>query len=101
MVTIRPAVVADAVRIAELSGVLGYPITTETAAARLNYLLARSEHLVLVAEIIGAVGWIHALEQQLLESGLRCDIVGLVVAANHRVKGSVRRIVKRIDRYAD
>ena len=87
MVTIRPAVVADAVRIAELSGVLGYPITTETAAARLNYLLARSEHLVLVAEITGVVGWIHALEQRLLESGLRCEIVGLVVAANHRPRG--------------
>ena len=40
-VTIRSATVADAVRIAELSGVLGYPMTTETAAARLEYLLGR------------------------------------------------------------
>jgi len=100
MVTIRPAVVADAVRIAELSGILGYPITTETAAARLNYLLARSKHLVLVAEIIGVVGWIHALEQHLLESGLRCEIVGLVVAANHRAKGIGRRLVTRVERWA-
>jgi len=100
MVTIRPAVVADAVRIAELSGILGYPITTETAAARLNYLLARSEHLVLVAEITEVVGWIHALEQHLLESGLRCEIVGLVVAANHRAKGIGRRLATRVERWA-
>src|SRR5438309_9408061 len=93
MVTIRPAVVADAVRIAELSGVLGYPITTETAAARLNYLLARSEHVVLVAEITGVVGGIHALERLLLESGLRCELVGLVVALNQQAKGIGGRLV--------
>ena len=33
LATIRSATVADAVRIAELTGNLGYPITTETAAA--------------------------------------------------------------------
>src|SRR5438270_9973603 len=100
MVTIRPATVADAPRIAELSGVLGYPIAAEAAAARLKYLLARSEHLVLVAEITGVVGWIHASEQHLLESGLRCEIVGLVVAADHRGKGIGRRLVARVERWA-
>jgi GNAT superfamily N-acetyltransferase len=100
MVTIRPAIVADAVRIAELSGVLGYPITTDAAAARLEYLLARSEHLVLVAEITSVVGWIHASEQHLLESGLRCEILGLVVAANHRGKGVARQLVMRVERWA-
>src|SRR5437868_11325651 len=95
MITIRPAIVADAVHIAELSGVLGYPITMEAAAARLKYLLGRSEHLILVAEITGVVGWIHASEQHLLESGFRCEIVGLVVAANDRGKGIGRRLVRR------
>jgi GNAT superfamily N-acetyltransferase len=101
LVTIRSATVADAVRIAELSGVLGYPMTTETAAARLEYLLGRSEHLVLVAEITGGVaGWIHASEQSLLESGLRCEIIGLVVAATQRAKGIGRRLVGRVERWA-
>src|SRR5437763_12094252 len=100
LATIRSATVADAVRIAELSGNLGYPITTETAAARLKYLLSRSEHLVLVAEITGVVGWIHASEQYLLESGLQCEIVGLVVAADHRDKGIGRALVGRVERWA-
>jgi len=99
-VTIRSATVADAVRIAELSGVLGYPITTETAAARLEHLLGCSEHLVLVAEITGVVGWVHASEQCLLELGLRCEIMGLVVAANQRAKGIGRQLVGRAERWA-
>src|SRR5438270_13812343 len=100
MVTIRPAIVADAPAVAELSGILGYPITTEAAAARLEYLLARSEHLVLVAEITEVVGWIHVSHQHLLESGDRCEIVGLVVAANHRTRGIGRRLVARVEHWA-
>jgi len=100
LATIRSATVADAVRIAELSGILGYPITAKTAAARLEYLLSRSEHLVVVAEITGVVGWVHASEQYVLESGLQCEIIGLVVAADQRARGIGRGLVGRVERWA-
>jgi hypothetical protein len=81
-VTIRKAHATDAARLAELSEALGYPIEPEGLRRRLERLLPRPEHLVLVAESAqnGVVGWIHAAEQDILEVGRFFEIVGLVVA---------------------
>jgi hypothetical protein len=48
--------------------------------------LGREHELVLVAAPAssGAAGWVHAAEQETLESGRRCEIVELVVDAAHR-----------------
>jgi GNAT superfamily N-acetyltransferase len=99
--SIRPARPTDAAQIAALSDTLGYPVGEELAG-RLERLLARTDQLVLVAEG-GAgtvVGWLHGAEQELLESGRRCEILGLVVDEAHRSRGVGRRLVEQVEAWA-
>ena len=62
----RRATLSDAPSLASLSGVLGYPVAADVFAQRLGRLLARPEHVVLVAELATAqvVAWLHAAEQE-------------------------------------
>jgi N-acetylglutamate synthase-like GNAT family acetyltransferase len=100
-VRIRPATIGDVPRLAELSGVLGYPVAVEKLAARIARLLARDEDVLLVAERAAhVVGWIHAAEQELVESGCRCEILGLVVDAEQRRGGPGRCLVAAIEAWA-
>jgi GNAT superfamily N-acetyltransferase len=100
--TVRRATVADAERIARLSGALGYPATAEAIAGRLERLLPRAGEIVLVAATGGGVvaGWVHAAEQELLESGPRCEILGLVVDEEHRGRGAGRALVGAAEAWA-
>jgi GNAT superfamily N-acetyltransferase len=102
VLNIRVAVLADAPRLASLCGTLGYPVDVPTMAARLAPLLARSEDILLVADLpsAGVVGWLHGAEQQLLECGRRCEILGLVVDAEHRGHGTGRRLVSAVEQWA-
>jgi ribosomal protein S18 acetylase RimI-like enzyme len=91
----------DSARLAELSGVLGYPTISSSLAPRLNRLLARVEDAVFVAETeSGVVGWIHGAEQELLESGMRCEILGLVVDPACRGQGVGSRLVDALEQWA-
>jgi GNAT superfamily N-acetyltransferase len=101
-VVIREATRGDAARLVALSGELGYPVTVEALAERLGRLLGRDEELVLVAEVSPrhVVGWLHAAEQELLESGRRCEILGLVVDGTHRGRGMGRRLVQAAEAWA-
>ena len=96
--SIRGATRADATRLAALSEVLGYPVTADALAERLG----RDEELVLVAEVGPGqvVGWLHGAEQELLESGRRCEILGLVVDDSHRGQGVGRRLVQAAEAWA-
>jgi GNAT superfamily N-acetyltransferase len=100
--TIRTAVLGDAPRLAVLSGVLGYPVVEETLARRLGNLLARNEDIVLVAQVAPGhvVGWLHGAQQELLESGRRCEILGLVVDAAYRGQGVGRQLVAAVEEWA-
>ncbi|SRR6266542_1490507 len=100
--TIRSAVPRDAPELAILSGVLGYPVVAETLAQRLRNLLSRTEHIVLVGEVAPGriVGWLHGAEQELLESGRRCEILGLVVDAGYREQGVGRQLVAAVEEWA-
>jgi GNAT superfamily N-acetyltransferase len=100
--TIRTALLRDAPDLASLSGVLGYPVGNETLARRLANLLGRHEDIVLVAEVAPGqvVGWLHGAEQELLESGRRCEIVGLVVDAAYRGQGVGRQLVAAVEDWA-
>ena len=98
--TIRKANTNDADRVAELSGQLGYPVGAELMAQRLERILQRAEHVVFVAETTEVVGWIHAAEQEILETGTVCEIWGLVVAANERGKGVGRRLIEAAEEWA-
>lgn len=99
---IRPAQPSDAPALAELSGVLGYPATAEAFARRLAPLLVSRDDTVLVAHLDGGtiVGWIHGGERNLLETGPRCEILGLVVDSEHRGHGVGRALVGEVEAWA-
>lgn len=99
---VRPATVADAARLSALSSELGYPASEEVVAQRLGDLLGRDGEVVLVAELAPgeAVGWIHGSEQRLLESGRRCELLGLVVDRGQRGRGVGRHLVAAVERWA-
>ena len=100
---VRQARLGDAGRLAQLSAELGYPVSPDAMEVRLRSLLARSDCTVLVAEPDpgNVVGWIHGSQQELLESEPRCEILGLVVGADHRGKGVGRRLVESLEQWAE
>jgi GNAT superfamily N-acetyltransferase len=100
--TVRYAVPADAHRLAELSDILGYPAPSDSIKTRLDRLLGRAEEVVLVAALPSGhvLGWIHGSEQELLESGCRCEILGLVVDPEYRGHGVGRRLVAAVEQWA-
>lgn len=99
---VRSAVPADAAAIARLSGQLGYPVAVQSLATRLQRLLASEDQAVYVATDANAVvvGWIHGAEQLLVESGARCEILGLVVDEVVRRSGIGRQLVEAAERWA-
>jgi len=98
---VRRAIAADAARIAELSGVLGYPVEPRVLSVRLAHLLARDDNAVFVA-VAGdrVVGWIHGAEHELLEVGPMCEILGLVVDASARRRGAGGALVGAVEEWA-
>ena len=98
---VRRAKATDAAGVAELSGILGYPVDRETMQRRLERLGGREEHVVFVAEIGGkVVGWIHGAEHEFLVAGRIGEICGLVVAEGQRTSGVGRRLVEAIEQWA-
>lgn len=92
---VRRANAEDALALAGLSAELGYPAHEDEFAVRLSRLIARTDHAVLVAERSpgGIVGWIHIVDQDVLEYGRLGEILGLVVSVNTRRLGVGRRLV--------
>ena len=83
-VTVRNAVVSDAHRVAELCGVLGYPVTANLVGQTpIGRVVDASEDTVLVAVLPSGtvVGWLRPSERQLLEIGRYAEILRLVVDA--------------------
>lgn len=101
MTFVREARPEDAQSIAALSDVLGYPVGADAILQRLERLLGSRRDTVLVAEsATGQVlGWIHGLEQELLESEPRCEILGLIVDAQHRQLGVGRQLVAHVEQW--
>lgn len=98
---VRPADVADAAGIADLSTTLGYPANPSAMRERLERLLARPDCAIFVGDVNGTVvGWIHVAVEDLLVAGERCEIWGLVVDGAHRRVGVGRRLVEAAERWA-
>ena len=98
---VRRAKATDAAGVAELSGILGYPVDRETMQRRLERSGGRDEHVVFVAEIGGkVVGWIHGAEHEFLVAGRVGEICGLVVAEGQRTNGVGRRLVEAVEQWA-
>jgi GNAT superfamily N-acetyltransferase len=99
--TVRRAQPSDVVRMAVLSGELGYPIAPDVLASRLQRLLVRPEDIVLISEHGGEiVGWIHGAEREFIEVGTQWEILGLVVDARCRRQGIGRRLVAEFEAWA-
>ena len=101
MAGIRTATLADAPRLAELSGTLGYPVAASQLAATLERLLPRRDHAVFVATNPDrVVGWIHVADREILEVGRLAEILGLVVDASVRRLGIGQRLVAAAEAWA-
>jgi GNAT superfamily N-acetyltransferase len=101
--TVRVATVADAPRLAELSGQLGYPSTAEEVAQRLRQIQRDAQHIVYVAEWPPGrvLGWIHVHECHLVESDLQAEIGGLVVEEGNRGRGVGRLLMQHAEQWAE
>ena len=98
---VRRAKSTDAARVAELSGILGYPVERAAMQRRLERSGEHDEHVVFVAEINGdVVGWIHGVEHEFLVAGRIGEICGLVVAEGQRTSGVGRRLVEAVEQWA-
>jgi GNAT superfamily N-acetyltransferase len=98
---IRRATSADAAGVADLSGILGYPVDRENMQRRLARIGGCEEHVVLVAETSGQIiGWIHGAVHEFLVAGRVGEICGLVVAEGQRTNGVGRRLVEAVEQWA-
>jgi len=103
-VKIRRARRSDAERIAQLSGELGYPATAAQIATRLRQLTPVSKHAVFIAESpdagTGLIGWVHVSVAHLLESDIRAEVNGLVVAEGQRCAGAGAKLLEAAEEWA-
>ena len=99
---IRRAKSTDAPRLADLAGQLGYPASPAQLRQRLGSIRPASQNAVFVAETKGAgvVGWLHVTKQALLESEIRAEVNGLVVAEGHRSLGAGARLIAAAEEWA-
>jgi GNAT superfamily N-acetyltransferase len=101
-IRIRKAQRKDAERIAQLSGELGYPASAKQIAARLRRLTPATKHVVFVAEspAAGLHGWVHVSTSHLLESDLRAELNGLIVAEGQRSAGAGAKLLQAAEEWA-
>lgn len=89
-IKIRKARPGDAVRVAELSGQLGYPTPAKEMAKRLRGVLKDRDGACFVAETKeqGVLGWVHVSTTPLIEVERRAEVNGLVVDETVRSQGA-------------
>jgi GNAT superfamily N-acetyltransferase len=99
---IRRARASDAPRLAELAGQLGYPSTAKQLRDRLRGLKPANHHAVFVADVtgVGVVGWLHVSVWPLIESDLRAEVNGLVVAEDQRSLGAGAELLAAAEKWA-
>jgi len=99
--SVRAAVADDAGPIAALSGELGYPAGEPRVRETLGRVLGAPDQRVFVAEAGGRVcGWLQAHSCEVLESGLRVEVMGLVVSPAMRRRGVGRALMARAEAWA-
>ncbi|NOT43373.1 MAG: GNAT family N-acetyltransferase [Acidobacteria bacterium] len=98
---VRSATVEDWEAISRLNEGLGRHAEGGAIKASLARLLGSERDLVVVAESDGrVVGWVHAAEREILGSGRRSEIVGLVVDDAYRGRGTGRSLVAEAEAWA-
>ncbi|HWZ99237.1 MAG TPA: GNAT family N-acetyltransferase [Candidatus Dormibacteraeota bacterium] len=100
-VKIRRARKADVPRLAELSGELGYPVTTKEMKERFAQIKPAAQHAVFVAEAgREVIGWIHVSITPLLEVSRRAEVNGLIVADGQRSSGAGAKLLDAAEKWA-
>jgi ribosomal protein S18 acetylase RimI-like enzyme len=101
--TLRRATEDDADAVAALSRELGYPSDSGAMRSRIAALLQSSADVLFVADDASgaSVGWLHAHTAQLIESGFRAEILGLVVSPTARRAGIGRALMAEAERWAE
>jgi GNAT superfamily N-acetyltransferase len=99
---IRRAKGADAAQLAVLTGQLGYPATVAQIRERLRRIQPVSQNAVFVADAAnyGVIGWLHVSKEPLLESEMRAEVNGLVVAEGQRSLGAGARLLAAAEEWA-
>ena len=99
---IRRAKITDAPQIAALSGQLGYPATAGQIRKRLHAIQPASQNAIFVAHSKkeGVVGWLHVSKEPLLESEMRAEVNGLVVAEGQRSLGAGAQLLAAAEDWA-
>jgi GNAT superfamily N-acetyltransferase len=92
----------DAAGLARLATQLGYPATPEQVVPRLKAVLRDPNAAVFVAERVsgGIVGFIHLMDQHLIEYDQRMEVAGLVVDEECRGMGVGRALMARGEEWA-
>lgn len=93
---------ADAAVVAKLSCELGYPAEPNTIQNRIATLVSSQSDLLVGAlnEANELAGWLQAHAANVLESGFRVEIMGLIVATKFRRCGVGRALVSRAEEWA-
>jgi GNAT superfamily N-acetyltransferase len=99
---VRAAKLGDASSIARLSRELGYPAEVKVVRERLRAVLGSGDQRVVVAATRrgSLCGWLQAHCSVAVESGLRVEIVGLVVSESMRRRGVGRCLVAVAETWA-
>jgi len=99
---IRRAKSTDALQLAALSGELGYPATAAQIRERLRGIQRESQHAVFAADSAedGVIGWLHVSKVPLLESEIRAEVNGLIVAEGQRSLGAGARLMAAAEDWA-
>jgi len=98
---IRRARESDCVRLAELSGELGYPTPVAEMRKRFTLIKPPSAHAVFVAEVgKNVIGWIHVSITPLLEVPRRAEVNGLIVGELHRSSGAGAKLLGAAEAWA-
>lgn len=100
-VMVREARTTDAAAVAELSGMLGYPVDRASMEVRLKQAGESDKRVIFVAESEGALlGWIEGAEHEVVVAGRIAEICGLVVAEGRRTSGIGRRLIEMLEDWA-
>ncbi|HET6929817.1 MAG TPA: GNAT family N-acetyltransferase [Candidatus Acidoferrum sp.] len=101
-VQVRRARLAEAERVAELAGQLGYPTPAKVMRLRLKEALKDKDGACFVAGTKegGLLGWIHVSTTPLLEVERRAEVNGLVVDEKARSHGAGALLLGAAEKWA-
>ena len=101
-IKIRQARMEDAHFLNSLSVELGYDMPVAKTREMLDLTLKDPRQVIFVAAAGDqVVGWIHGFITARLESGLFCEIGGLVVSQQHRNRGTGKLLIHQIKSWCD